>query len=512
MLPDLDDDDLSDLPAMPPLGSGEETGVEDAGYDPTAGSGGPEEVGLDDAEGFDEALDAVQFLDLVDDEPTALDLSEAGDEIGDLGQTIDDDGGEYGWTDDTEAPSRDEWNDGPLIAPPKESTVEDDGALGMDDDEALAFDGEDVLHGLPDLDRTDDSGDSDDLELGDVFHMETFSDPPPASPSMPPPPPMPPTPPVPRIDAPDPRTDVGHESRGITATLVRPEKFTLLASGGGRLFAWGEDAAISVAPSGDFPTGAPEVVIDLTVGKDGVLLVSETGRLSGSVSGAAFGPIAISQRVTRALLTQSHALAWRAGGGLTQARLQRGQPTDWEVRSEPVVDVVPGEQADRAYALIETANGPGGVALCVLHLDVLNQSGLVNALPSFLPSGEWKLFAAGSRMLAWRRGEVWALGLDGKGATPEASVWRRLPEADGAEAVVVADGHIIVARRSAKGTHDVLWRLMDGGGARLWLDLHAALGDTETPGGFVLGLSERDGAVYVATDRGLLKVVATPAS
>jgi hypothetical protein len=329
---------------------------------------------------------------------------------------------------------------------------------------------------------------------------------------MPPAPPMPPTPPVPRIDAPDVRSDVGHESRGLTATLVRPEKFALLASGGGRLLAWGEEAALSVAPSSDFPSGAPEAVIDLTVGADGILLVSETGRLSGSVSGAAFTPIAIPQRVTRALLTPTHALAGRVGGGLTHARLQGGRPTQWEVRSEPVVDLVAAEDADRAYALVETANGPGGLGLCVLHLDALNQSGLVNAQPSFLPSGEWRLVSAGARLLAWRRGEVWALGLDAKGATAESSVWRRLPEADGAEAVVVADGHIIVARRSAKGTHDVLWRLMDGGGARLWLDLHAALGDTETPGGFVVGLSERDGAVYVATDRGLLKVVAAHAS
>lgn len=173
-LPDLEDDDELALPPLPPLGEDEEMGVgEDLG-DETDFADADEKVGLDDAEaGMDEAFDVVDLLDLEDlGDELGLENEAAGDLVGELGSVVDADDDEYGWTRDTEQVAPEDWDDTPLIEELDDLGDDYGGALGLDDNPLVEFEGEDEPVGLPPLDRDAEEGYADDLDLEEDGRIE----------------------------------------------------------------------------------------------------------------------------------------------------------------------------------------------------------------------------------------------------------------------------------------------------------------------------------------------------
>lgn len=188
-------DDLSELPALPPLEGRDETmGLVDAeddedlafGDESSDGAdvddGGHETAGLDDVGLDDVGLDDVGLDEgarargdhratlergaapslLEDVAAPALELGE--DEVGG--------GDEYGWTGDDEAPgtsAADFLDDVEEVAA---ATEDDGGEEGVEETSSLAFRGDDELSGLPPLRGEEADGDADDLDIEDDGAIE----------------------------------------------------------------------------------------------------------------------------------------------------------------------------------------------------------------------------------------------------------------------------------------------------------------------------------------------------
>ncbi len=170
-MPRGDDDDLLDLPPLPPLGSDETFGTGDEvvlDIDPAAS----EKVGLDDSEAGLGDLDPAVLLDDLD-EPLAPDDGSLapGVEL-DLAAEIAVEA-EYGHRDGTEAPSAEEWEGDHGITTLAELGSDDGGETGLDD-LAMGLQGDDALPSLPPLEGEAEEGEplADDLDLGDVMAVE----------------------------------------------------------------------------------------------------------------------------------------------------------------------------------------------------------------------------------------------------------------------------------------------------------------------------------------------------
>ena len=169
-----EEDDVLDLPPLPPLGADETLGTDYPvvvlDLDPDAS----EQVGLDDGTGPAEVFDPVSLLDLDDDVPLApADGSlDPGFEI-DLADEIPTDDAEYGYRDGNEAPTVEEWEGDQGITTLAELGDEDGGETGLDD-LATGLQGDDGLPSLPPLTGAADESEplADDLDLGGVLDLE----------------------------------------------------------------------------------------------------------------------------------------------------------------------------------------------------------------------------------------------------------------------------------------------------------------------------------------------------
>ena len=173
-VPDLDDDDDDlGLPPLPPLGEDEEVGVGEDFGDETDFAEAGEKVGLDDSEGIEDEFDVVELLHLEDlGDEQGLENEAAGDLVGELGSEVDADDDEYGWTRDTEQIAPEDWDDTPLIEELDDLGDDYGGALGLDDNPLVEFEGEDQPVGLPPLDRDAEEGYADDLDLEEDGQIE----------------------------------------------------------------------------------------------------------------------------------------------------------------------------------------------------------------------------------------------------------------------------------------------------------------------------------------------------
>lgn len=170
-MPRGDEDDLLDLPPLPPLGSDETLGTGDElvlDIDPAAS----EQVGLDDSEAGLGDLDPAALLDDLD-EPIAPDDGSLapGVEL-DLAGEIAVAGEEYGHRDGAEAPSAEEWEGDHGITTLAELGSDDGGETGLDD-LAMGLQGDDALPSLPPLEgEAEGEPLADDLDLGDVMAVD----------------------------------------------------------------------------------------------------------------------------------------------------------------------------------------------------------------------------------------------------------------------------------------------------------------------------------------------------
>ena len=173
MTPGPDDDDDLALPPLPPLGEDEEVGIgEDLGEE-TDFADADETVGLDDSEGIEDDFDPVSLLHLDDlGAETGLDNENAGDMVGELGSEVEGGGDEYGWTQDSEKLAPEDWDDTPLIEELHDLGDDFGGALGLDDNPLVEFEGEDDPVGLPPLNRDEEEGYADDLDLEEDGQIE----------------------------------------------------------------------------------------------------------------------------------------------------------------------------------------------------------------------------------------------------------------------------------------------------------------------------------------------------
>lgn len=171
-MPRGDDDDLLDLPPLPPLGSDESLGTGDEvvlDIDPAAS----ESVGLDDTEAGLGDLDPVALLDDLE-EPLAPDDGSLAPGVDlDLSEEITVADAEYGHRDGAEAPSAEEWEGDDGITTLAELGSDDGGEVGLDD-LATGLQGDDALPSLPPLEGKAEEGEplADDLDLGDVMSVD----------------------------------------------------------------------------------------------------------------------------------------------------------------------------------------------------------------------------------------------------------------------------------------------------------------------------------------------------
>jgi hypothetical protein len=176
-MPRGDEDDLLDLPPLPPLGSDESLGTGEGevllDIDPAAS----EEVGLDDAEAGLGDLDPVALLDDLE-EPLAPDDGSLapGVEV-DLSDAIATSDAEYGHRDGAEAPTAAEWEGDAGITTLAELGSDDGGEVGLED-LATGLQGDDALPSLPPLEGEAEEGEplADDLDLGDVMTVDLSSE------------------------------------------------------------------------------------------------------------------------------------------------------------------------------------------------------------------------------------------------------------------------------------------------------------------------------------------------
>jgi len=172
-MPRGDEDDLLDLPPLPPLGSDESLGTGDGelvlDIDPAAG----ESVGLDDAEAGLGDLDPVALLDDFEEPLAPEDAALAPGVELDLADAIAVADAEYGHRDGTEAPSLEEWEGDHGITTLAELGSDDGGETGLDD-LVMGLQGDDALPSLPPLEGEAGEGEplADDLDLGDVMAVE----------------------------------------------------------------------------------------------------------------------------------------------------------------------------------------------------------------------------------------------------------------------------------------------------------------------------------------------------
>ena len=172
-MPRGDDDDLLDLPPLPPLGTDESVGTDQAevvlDIDPAIG----ESVGLDDAEAGLGDLDPAALLDDLD-EPLAPDDGSLapGVEI-DLSGTVATGDAEYGHRDGNEAPTAEEWEGDAGLVTLAELGSDDGGEVGIED-LAQGLQGDDALPSLPPLEGDAAEGEplADDLDLGEAMELD----------------------------------------------------------------------------------------------------------------------------------------------------------------------------------------------------------------------------------------------------------------------------------------------------------------------------------------------------
>jgi len=175
-MPRGDDDDLLDLPPLPPLGSDESLGTGDEvvlDIDPAVS----EQVGLDDTEAGLGDLDPVALLDDLE-EPLAPDDGSLAPGVDlDLAEGIAEGESEYGHRDGTEAPTTEEWEGDAGITTLADLGSDDGGEVGLDD-LATGLQGDDALPSLPPLEGEAHEGEplADDLDLGDVMSVDFPSD------------------------------------------------------------------------------------------------------------------------------------------------------------------------------------------------------------------------------------------------------------------------------------------------------------------------------------------------
>lgn len=166
-----DDDDLLDLPPLPPLGSSDSLGTGDElvlDIDPAEG----ESVGLDDAVAGLDDLDPTALLDDLDEPLAPSDAPLApGVEI-DLADGIALNDAEYGHRDGAEAPTAEEWEGDHGITTLAELGKDDGGETGLED-LVVGLQGDDALPSLPPLEGEAEQGEplADDLDLGDAMSV-----------------------------------------------------------------------------------------------------------------------------------------------------------------------------------------------------------------------------------------------------------------------------------------------------------------------------------------------------
>jgi hypothetical protein len=170
-----EDPEDEDLPLdLPPLGRADEQedeqgdAVDVVDVDADFDAGGSEQIGLDAAEGPEDPEDPTELIDTGSEGESYTEENEdagelAGDALEDMAE-----GSEYGWTEGTEEPHVDDWEEDVDEIEEAPALGDDEGEEGVDDPFVSQQGDEDAFPGLPAMDAdTDESLDEEasDLEL-----------------------------------------------------------------------------------------------------------------------------------------------------------------------------------------------------------------------------------------------------------------------------------------------------------------------------------------------------------
>lgn len=480
------DDDAIDLPPLPAVGDAEEVGTGDPEVEADLlGLGGPEKIGLDDAEGVDD-FDPTSFLDLrEEDGASLLDDDVGGDEVSPLYGQLDLGGeGEYGWSDDAPADAALFEDDEALVDLPEAIGGDDGEALGADDEALLRFEGDDALVGLPPLVVDGDDGGEDtaeDLDLEGDGEIAFFaSEEATATASELPPP-------------------VDRDARVLAQGAVHA-----LAVGAEGLWVVGDDlrrvvaGQVTVAPARGLE---PEELVSIAVQPGPGVLVVGT-RLGGAFrsvdGGATFAAIngwrgGREPAVACEVAFDGAGRLWLWAGGALHRSDDCGGSWTGPVLPRPVVDAVVDE--GQLVVLVDAGDH---------RLEVLRCRGDGGAFEAVAPPCRQ---SEGPSRLAAGRGRVAVFAeedLQGP-AVFDGDAWRRTPELAGAHLGIFVDGVLHGAIHQPQPDRGAVIRE----GATV-ADLTTLFGETP-PRLRVVGADQRirafavsDARVFVACGRGLV--------